>query len=228
MCGDFYTMALRIEQDKPRTLEQKRKCRWMNPTSPRQPPSSTSKIRSQAGQPMRTPSHPPPLKKWRGPWFSGRVRTHRVHYCTLPYDLPIPLNTLVAQSTKEEMAIHNGAQMHIEFSFSSLWNKFCNLNCLAIWGLSVQLPIYGSFSLRGWWSIRRFGAFAGSNSEGDGILGKWFCNRWFFCGGGLFLGLHSACQLPGLLGTTVALTIALVAFEWVTGGGFFLVKVCFC
>lgn len=78
MCGDFYTMALRIEQDKPRTLEQKRKCRWMNPTSPRQPPSSTSKIRSQAGQPMRTPSHPPPLKKWRGPWFSGRVRTHRV------------------------------------------------------------------------------------------------------------------------------------------------------
>lgn len=48
------------------------------------------------------------------------------------WDLPIPLNTLVAESTKEEEEgrnrdSHNGAQMHIEIVFSSLWNKFCNL-----------------------------------------------------------------------------------------------------
>lgn len=37
------------------------------------------------------------------------------------------LNRQKKKKRKEEMTIHNGAQFHIEIVFSSLWDKFCNL-----------------------------------------------------------------------------------------------------
>ena len=189
----------------------------MNPTSPRQPPSSTSRIRSQAGQPMRTPSHPPPLEKWRGPWSSGRVRTQES--TTALYLMRLADSFEHTRRWIDERRRRRKKSRFTQWRSNAYRNcllkfveQILQFGCLAIWGLSVQLPIHGS--LKGWWSIRRIGAFAGSNSEGDGFFGKWFIIKWwFFCARELFLGLHSACQIPGL-GTTVLFTHCSLCF-WV-------------
>ena len=47
--------------------------------------------------------HPtPPLSKNRGARDCPAGSGHREYYCTLPYDLPIPQDTLVAESKEEE------------------------------------------------------------------------------------------------------------------------------
>lgn len=51
---------------------------------------------------MRNPTPRPPLSKNRGARDCPAGSGHREYYCTLPYDLPIPQDTLVAESKEEE------------------------------------------------------------------------------------------------------------------------------